>query len=100
MIFTTVKVLVSESFKGNLKNTKEITIWVPGGQVGDTGLKVEHAASFEENQNIILFLTKIDNLYYDVTSWEMGKYSIVDGIVQEKNIPVSNFINEIKSSTR
>ncbi|MGH8016272.1 MAG: hypothetical protein ACREBV_08790 [Candidatus Zixiibacteriota bacterium] len=95
MIFTEVTINVSEIVLGSIEKGRTITIYVPGGVVGDTGLKVEHAAKFEKGEEVVVFLTQLQGMY-GVTSWEMGKFTVQNGNLREKNQPVAEFINEIK----
>jgi len=99
IIYTLITAKVTELHKGTLDTSVDINVWVPGGQVADTGLTVEHAARFKNGQDVILFLVQRDNLY-DVTSWEMGKFTIVNGLVTEKNVSVAEFANQIKAAQR
>jgi hypothetical protein len=95
-IFTEVSVEVSEIVIGSIEKGRTILIYVPGGAVGDTGLKVEHAAQFEKGEDVVVFLTQLQGVY-GVTSWEMGKFTVQNGNVLEKNLPVTEFTNNIKS---
>jgi len=96
IIFTEVKVEVTEVVFGSINKGGAISIYVPGGVVGDTGLKVEHAAQFEQGDDVVVFLSQLQDMY-GVTSWEMGKFTVQNGTVREKKLPVAEFINEIKS---
>jgi len=95
-IFTEVEIDISDIVLGSIEKGRTISVYVPGGVVGDTGLHVEHAAQFEEGEEVVVFLTQIQGRY-GVTSWEMGKFTVQNGAVKEKNVPASEFINEIKS---
>ena len=95
VIYTEVRIEITEVVLGSVEKGKTILVYVPGGVVNDTGLKVEHAPSFENGEEVILFLTELDQLY-SVTSWEMGKFTVQDGKVREENILVTEFIDEIK----
>lgn len=99
VIYTLITLKVNELHKGTLDPSANIQIWVPGGQVADTGLSVEHAAQFQDGQDVLLFLVQRDK-YFDVTSWEMGKFTVVNNRVAEKNTSVTEFINQIKAAQR
>ena len=99
VIYTEVMIEITEIVLGSVARGATILVYVPGGIVNDTGLKVEHAPEFEDGEEVILFLTELDNLY-SVTSWEMGKFRVENSNVVEKNLPVSAFITEIKAAKR
>jgi hypothetical protein len=95
-IFTSVTIQVNELYKGTLAVPSTVTVVVPGGEVGETGLGVEHAPRFEVGQEVIVFLTLYEDSTYKVTAWEQGKYTLEDGQVKEKRISVSSFEDEIR----
>ena len=97
LIFTEVTIDISEIVIGSMTKGTAVVIYVPGGIVNDTGLRVEHAPEFEDGEDVILFLTELNNLY-SVTSWEMGKFTIENANVVEKKLAVSDFIYEIKAA--
>jgi len=99
MIYTDVTIEITEILLGSVAEGATISVYIPGGVVNDTGLRVEHAPEFEDGEDVILFLTELDNLY-SVTSWEMGKFRVENSNVVEKNLPVSAFITEIKAAKR
>ncbi len=99
VIYTELTIKITEVVLGSVAKGATISVYVPGGIVNDTGLKVEHAPEFEDGEDVILFLTELDNLY-SVTSWEMGKFRVENGNVVEKKLPVAEFINEIKAAKR
>lgn len=99
VIYTELTIKITEVVLGSVAKGATISVYVPGGIVNDTGLKVEHAPEFEDGEDVILFLTELDNLY-SVTSWEMGKFTVENGNVVEKKLPVAEFINEIKAVKR
>ena len=96
IIYTVVSIEVNDVVSGSLAKSGIVSVVIPGGQVGDTGMSVEHAPEFATGEEVVLFLTTNDGVY-GVTSWEMGKFTIQNGAVREKKLPVAEFINEIKS---
>jgi len=98
-IYTDVSIEITEIVLGSVTKGTTISVYIPGGVVNDTGLRVEHSPEFEDGEEVILFLTELDNLY-SVTSWEMGKFRIENANVVEKKLPVSEFISEIKAAKR
>ena len=99
LIYTEIIVEVSDVIIGSIEKGRSISIFVPGGEVGDTGLAVEHTPQFDDGEDVVLFLTEVQGMY-GVTSWEMGKFSIQDGNVENKDLPVNAFIEEIKAVKR
>jgi len=99
-IFTDVSIRVNELLKGTLAVSSTITVMVPGGEVGEVGLGVEHAAQFEVGQKVIVFLSPIEGSVYGVTSWEQGKYTLKDSQVQEKRMSISSFKDEIRKALK
>jgi len=93
VIYTSVTVSVGGYLKGGTA-AREITIEIPGGTVGEIGLWVSDTPTFEEDQEVILFLREE---YFQVVGWFQGKYTIVDDVVVEKRIPVDQFIGQIKT---
>jgi hypothetical protein len=91
MIYTYVTVSVKDYLKGG-SETKEVTIEVPSGTVGEITLWVSDTPTFEKDQEVILFLREE---YFQIVGWYQGKYTIVDNIVVEKGIPVNQFIGQI-----
>ncbi len=99
-IFTSVTVRVEESFKGVIDAESVIIIEVPGGEVGEIGLAVEHAPRFQINEEVIIFLKPFEKATYRVTGWEQGKYTVENGVVEEKGLTKDDFIDEIKKALK
>jgi hypothetical protein len=88
---------VKERIKGE-KEKKEIVIRQLGGKVGDLRLKVIGMPVFQEEEEVILFLKKDEkqlNKFY-VTGLSEGKFAIKKEKVERKNMPVRQFIGNIK----
>lgn len=99
IIFTEVTIDVGEIVLGSIEKGRTISVYVPGGVVNDTGLSVEHAAQFEKGEDVIVFLTQLQGMY-GVTSWEMGKFTVQNGNVREKNQSAADFISEIRKAKK
>jgi hypothetical protein len=99
-IFTTVSIQVNELLKGTLAVPSTVEVVVPGGEVGEIGLGVEHAARFEVGEEVIVFLTLLEDGTYGVTAWEQGKYTLEDDQVKEKGISVPSFKDEIRKALK
>lgn len=99
-IFTDVILRVSELHKGTLAVPSTVSLMIPGGEMGEKGLRVEHAPEFTVGQRVVVFLTPLENSQYGVVGWEQGKYTIENGEVREtgKKLPV--FIDEIQEALK
>lgn len=78
---STIATYVEIKPKAFIKGSDErITIRVPGGQVGDKGLKVFGAPNFSAGQKVFLFLQKnpFDKDNYSVSGFYQGRYMIFD----------------------
>ena len=91
MIYTSVTVSVGGYLKGGT-TAREVTIEVPGGTVGEIGLWVSDTPTFEEGQEVILFLREE---YFQIVGWFQGRYTVVDDMVLEKGMPVDQFTGQI-----
>ena len=91
MIYTSVTISVESYLKGGT-TAKEFTIEVPGGTVGEITLWVSDVPTFEEGQEVIVFLREE---YFQIIGWFQGKYTVVDDLVVEKGIPVDRFTGQI-----
>ena len=96
-IYTAIKVKVAEAVKGALAPDHIIEINTLGGTVDDTSLWVEHAAAFDDGQEVLLFLNRRDAAY-EVTAWEQGKVTIENGAALEKGMSLDALINQIKAA--
>ncbi len=93
MIYTTVNVSVESYLKGG-SATRDVTIEVPGGTVGDITLWVSDTPVFEEGQEVILFLREE---YFQIVGWFQGKFTIVDDMVVEKGMRTDQFTGYVKA---
>lgn len=96
-IYTRVTLQVEESLKGSQSVPSDITVIVPGGEVGEKGLGVEHAARFELGEEVVVFLRPLKGSDFMVTAWKQGKYTVEKGRIREKDISYSQFKNDIKN---
>ena len=102
LIYTYITISVRKYTKAlpNIKEVKEITVKVPGGEVGDIGLKVSDTPEFREGEEVFLFL-RIEKLpIFRVAGLFQGKYTIEEGKVKnkvlEREIPLNSFIGQIE----
>ncbi len=75
MIRTRVTMAVNEFLKGPQAGTS-LTVYVPGGEVGDVGELYTHVPSFRENEHVVVFLEKGRDGAFRVSGGTQGKYVI------------------------
>ena len=100
-IYTKTTVEVDEYLKG--KNTrKSVEISTPGGEVGDIGEVYTHMPTFEENEEVLVFLKKDQNdEIYQVFSGEEGKIKVhKDAKTKEKVTNTDMRFKELKSQIK
>ena len=102
LIYTYVTIFVRKYTKAlpGMKEVREITIKVPGGEVGDIGLKVSDTPEFREGEEVFLFLRIEKSPIFRVAGLFQGKYTIEDGKakneVLEREISLDIFIGQIE----
>jgi len=101
-IYTDVTINVDEYLKGNGTNDK-IIVTTLGGEVGEVGEFYTHVPRFDEEENVLIFLTYDQrDMSYRVLNGEDGKLTLYeDNITGEKitpsNTKISSLKNEIKN---
>jgi len=80
------KVLKGEQVEG------EMVLRVPGGTVGPSTMVVSHAPYFQIGQEVLIFTTHQVDGAEIVYNAENGKYTIENGMILEKEVPVDNFM--------
>lgn len=100
-IFTKVKINADEFIKGN-NGTGAVIITIPGGEVGEVGELYTDLPTFENDEEVLLFLKRDINNNYVVNSGLDGKFNIsnkeVVGELKKQN-SISN-IESLKSSIK
>ncbi len=102
LIYTYVTISVREYTKAlpNMKEVKEITVKVPGGEVGGIGLKVSDTPEFRKGEEVFLFLRIEELPIFKVAGLFQGKYTIEDGKaknkVMEQEILLDSLISQIR----
>jgi len=96
IIVTDVSLVVDEVWKGWYEPGKQLLLTVPGGQVGEIGMRQEHAPVFSMEEDAVLFLWKMPDGdgSYSVFNDEQGKYTVHgDEVVGFKRqaIPLAEF---------
>jgi hypothetical protein len=73
-IFTTVVMQPIETWKG--ASQREITVLVPGGEVGDLSQTVQGAAAFHDGEEVVVFLRRRAAATYAVEGMALGKFAV------------------------
>jgi len=73
-IFTTVVLKTLETWKGD--PAAEVTVLVPGGEVGDITQTVQGVAAFSADEEVVVFLSRRGGSVYGVERWALGKFSV------------------------
>ncbi len=90
-IVTDVTVAVTAAWKGAAPAGGRVTLTVPGGEVGEIGVAVEHAPAFDSGEDVVLFLEQDRGAGTRVLYDEQGKYTVAPGeewIVGYTHLPV------------
>jgi len=96
IIYTYITISDVDYIKG--QGGRELLIYIPGGSVGDVGLGVSDAPFFKLGEEVILFLGAPErDGARSIPELFQGKYTIVNGMILEKGIPLSSFLQEIKT---
>ena len=100
-IYTKTTVEVDEYLKGK-NNHKSVEITTPGGEVGDIGEVYTHMPTFEENEEVLVFLKKDQkDESYQVFSGEEGKIKVhKDAITKEKVTNKDMRFKDLKSQIK
>jgi hypothetical protein len=101
-IYTKATLQVDEYLKGT--NAKQsIEIRTPGGEVGEVGELYSHMPTFENDEEVLVFLKKDEKIKeYKVLNGEEGKITVIsDKKSKEKitssNVPLKDLKSQIKS---
>jgi len=100
-IYTKTTVEVDEFFKGNnTENSVEIT--TPGGEVGDVGEIYSHIPTFEDNEEVLVFLKKdTKNESFKVLHGEEGKIKLIRDTKSKEKVTGSNIrLKDLKSQIK
>ena len=102
LIYTYVTISVKQHTKtlSGVGEVQEIIVKVPGGEVGDIGLKVSDTPQFREGEEVFLFLRMEKLPLFSVAGLFQGKYTIEEGRVKNRilglEVPLDSFISQIK----
>lgn len=106
LIYTYVTVSVTKYIKRilEMEEPKEITVKIPGGQVGDIILKVSDTPEFMKDEEVFLFLRLKELPIFRVAGLFQGKYTIEEGRVKnkvlEREISLDSFIDQIEKAMK
>jgi hypothetical protein len=101
-IYTEATIRVEEYLKGT-NGGNSVVVRYLGGEVGNVGETYSHVPTFEDNEQVILFLKKNDNKTdYTVLYGEDGKINLTNDprtgeLVTSSNVPVSSLKAQIKN---
>ena len=101
-IYTYATIQVDEYLKGNNGGSPVVVRYL-GGEVGDIGEQYSHMPSFEDQEDVLIFLKKNETSSdYKVFAGEDGKISIVNDPktgkkVTTSNVPLSSLKAQIKT---
>jgi len=104
LIYTYVTISVKQYTKAlsSQEQIEEIIVKVPGGEVGDIGLRVSDTPQFREGEEVFLFLRSEEVPVFLVTGLFQGKYTIEEGRVKNRilglNVPLGSFISQIEGT--
>ncbi|HEY6911600.1 MAG TPA: hypothetical protein VI356_19640 [Myxococcales bacterium] len=73
-IFTTVVLHTLETWKG--QPSSEVTVLVPGGEVGEIAQTVQGSAQFQDGEEVVVFLRKRTSDVFAVERFALGKFAV------------------------
>ncbi len=73
-IFTTVVLRPIETWKGDAE--KEISVLVPGGEVGELAQTVDGVARFRDDEQVVVFLRRRVGSVYSIDHFALGKFAV------------------------
>jgi hypothetical protein len=101
-IYTRATIQVEDNLKGN-HSSNSVTVTYPGGEVGDIGEKYSHIPTFDNNEEVLLFLKKDSKTSdYKLVNGEDGKISVTTDAKTGEKITsskrhISSLVAQIKS---
>lgn len=100
-IYTKTTLQVKEYLKG-INKGNSVEIIYPGGEVGDIGEVYTHMPTFEDNEEVLVFLKKdVKNKGYKVLHGEEGKIKVLSDAKTKEKVTNSKLqIKDIKSQIK
>jgi len=97
-IVTFVSIAVAGEIKGRAPGGV-ITLRLPGGVVGDLGLRVSDVPHFVPGERVIAFLEAGKGGFFGVTGWDQGKFVLERGLAHNEgtglSLPAVDFVHKI-----
>jgi len=100
------KVLLSvDQYVVGTVNGNELTLYVPGGEVGTVGELYSHMPVFKQDEQVMVFAARDQQQHYRVSAGEQGKFTIQkDQATGKPMIPghasLEEFTNQVKSTAQ
>jgi hypothetical protein len=73
-IWTHYELRISAAHKGSPPQT--VVVSEPGGVLGDRGMSIADAVSYQPGEQVVVFLERMPNGYLRTTGWGQGKYTL------------------------
>jgi len=99
-IITTVTLHIKETYAGRLDKSTQVTVMLPGGMVDGLVMEVEHAPVFIVDEEVIVFLTDINDKALRVSGWEAGKFTLENDLIVENGIPSAQLIQQVEVAVK
>ena len=93
-IYTDVAVSVERGIKG-CSEQSEVLVRVPGGIVGEMAMEASTAPTFENGEQVLLFLEREEDAFRILGGFQ-GKLTIQDDTVLGPDFSLSSFVEEIE----
>lgn len=94
-IYTFITLAVDQTIKG--KTEGEVVIRVFGGEIDGSRLVVEDAPQFQSGERLVVFLNKEEDDKFRVVGGFQGKFTIDENDIVSGNVPLEQFIDQIKT---
>lgn len=75
--------------------TSVVEVVYPGGIVDGVGMETSISPVFDEGMEVVLFLKVDDEGELVLTNHAASKFTVEDGIVIEKGVPLADFVSEV-----
>ena len=103
IIVTDVAFAVDEVWMGNQSPGDQLTLQVAGGEVGEIGMRQEHAPQFRIDEEAVVFLWTRPDGRLDVFNAEQGKYTVLGSTVigfRREPLDLTDFRAEFEQAKR
>lgn len=101
IIVTDVLFAVDEVWMGNQSPGDQLTLQVAGGEVGEIGMRQEHAPQFRVDEEAVVFLWTRPDGRLEVFNAEQGKYTVLGATVigfRHEPLNMTDFRAEIEQA--